>query len=661
MVSIDLRTLIFSFVITNIIVTLVIMMLYYQNRKRFEGTFFWVINFLFQTTALILIALRGAIPDLISMVVSNTLVISGTILGLIALERFAGIKRNNYHNYILLLLFIFLSIWFSQVKPDLAVRNLNLAATMLIITFQCSWLIFFKVNGEMRRIAAGVGTVFIAYSLINVLRIADFFIADHSVTDYFHSGKFEMFVIISYQMLFILLTYNLALMFNRRLLSDVANQEEKFSKAFHSYPYAILLTRLSDGKIIEVNKGFEDISGFRSSEVLGLTTNDLKLWYKEEDRSVFVEALSKAGRVLEREFQFRKNEGEIIRCLMSAEIISINSEKCVLASLNDITERKKTEDSLKEAEAILKAAMDCSPSGIAIADAPSGILRYVNKAGLMIPAKSEEEIVADIDINKYVSSWKIKHHDGSLYQPDEVPLARAIMFGESNSREFIISRDDNTDRIVLANAAPILDDTGKVKAGIVVFHDITDYKKAEEKLRQQFFTLKGLNDSTSSPIFSVDSNSCYTSFNKTHAAVMKNIYNSEIAIGMNILDCMNVEEDRVQAKQNIDRALKGEQFVEDAFSGDERLSRVYFEVAHNPIMNDNSEVIGVAVLARDLTLRKRMEVELQSKVSELEKFNKIMVGRELRMVELKQEVNELCGEINKPARYKSTAETNKYK
>jgi hypothetical protein len=42
-------------------------------------------------------------------------------------------------------------------------------------------------------------------------------------------------------------------MFNKRLLVDVKTQEEKFFKAFHFSPYAITLTRLIDGQIIEVN------------------------------------------------------------------------------------------------------------------------------------------------------------------------------------------------------------------------------------------------------------------------------------------------------------------------------------------------------------------------------------------------------------------------
>ncbi|MBK7132771.1 MAG: PAS domain S-box protein [Bacteroidales bacterium] len=665
MISPDMRTLIFSFLVTDMIITIVMVMLWIQNRKHFFGTIYWVVNFTFQTVALALIAMRGVVPDWMSMVLSNSLVIAGNILGLIGLEYFAGIRRRHILNWMLLAVFIFIHFWFSIVKPDLPVRNLNLATAFLIVGLQVCWLVAFRLKGEMRRLTSSIGFIFLFYCVINTGRIINFFTAEHPGNDYFETNGFESLVLIFYQMLFILLTYSLALMFNKKLL-------------------------------------------FNMEESSGL---------------------------------------------------------------------------LRESQALLQAAMDCSPSGIAIADAPDGKLRYVNKAGLMIPAKEEDEIVEDIDINRYVSSWQIKHHDGTPYKPEEVPLARAVLYGEANSREFIISRGFNDDRVVLANAAPIFNDSGKVKAGIVVFHDITDYKNAEEKLRQQFFTLKGLNDSSQSPIFSVDVNYCYTSFNKTHAAVMKHIYNIDIEVGKNLLDCMSNPDDRKKAKKNIDLALKGQQITEEAFSGEDRLSKLYFEVSHNPILNDKSEVIGVAVLARDMTHRKIIEEELREtseylenlinyanapiivwdtnltitrfnhafesltglvasdvinkkidilfpaetkdesmvnirnttlgsrweiveipiknvdgtvrtviwnsatiydkdrvtpiaaiaqgqditerintenllkeKIHELEKFNKIMVGREIRMIELKKEINELCIKLKMPERYKAPKE-----
>jgi PAS domain S-box-containing protein len=150
----------------------------------------------------------------------------------------------------------------------------------------------------------------------------------------------------------------------------------------------------------------------------------------------------------------------------------------------DITERKQAEQDLQQSRALLQAAMDQSQAGIAIADAPDGRLRYVNQAGLFIRGGTAAELVDQVDAARYVESWHILHHDGTAYAPDEVPLARAVLYGETSEAEFIIRRDDEEDRIVLARAAPIRDAEGVVTAGVVVFHDITERKQAEDEVRR---------------------------------------------------------------------------------------------------------------------------------------------------------------------------------
>ena len=157
-------------------------------------------------------------------------------------------------------------------------------------------------------------------------------------------------------------------------------------------------------------------------------------------------------------------------------------------TLSDITERKHAEQQLRETRAILQVAMDQSPAGIAIADAPSGALRYVNDAGLLVRGSDRATIVEGVGVAQYVSSWKLLDLDGRPLRTEEVPLARAVMFGETCSREFIIRRSEDDDRVVLARAAPIKDEAGTVAAGMVVFLDITERKQAEHDL-QQFFDL----------------------------------------------------------------------------------------------------------------------------------------------------------------------------
>ena len=153
-------------------------------------------------------------------------------------------------------------------------------------------------------------------------------------------------------------------------------------------------------------------------------------------------------------------------------------------------ERIKTEETLQESNVLLQTAMDQSQAGIAIADAPDGKLRYVNDAGLGIRGRSKEEIVNGVGVEQYVESWQILHLDGTPYKSDEVPLARAVIYGETNSREFIIRRPDDEDRIVLANAAPILNNQGKITAGMVVFLDITEHYQVKTSLNKIEWLLK---------------------------------------------------------------------------------------------------------------------------------------------------------------------------
>jgi PAS domain S-box-containing protein len=151
----------------------------------------------------------------------------------------------------------------------------------------------------------------------------------------------------------------------------------------------------------------------------------------------------------------------------------------IIGILIDTTHQVDSEKENYETQAFLKAAFENSQAGIAIADAPDGKLRYVNKAGLLVRGESDVELVKDVDYNKYVDTWNIMHLDGTPYRNEEVPLSRAVLFGEEVNEEFIVRRDNHEDRFVLANAAPIVDKNNIIIAGIVVFLDITDKKKIE--------------------------------------------------------------------------------------------------------------------------------------------------------------------------------------
>lgn len=141
--------------------------------------------------------------------------------------------------------------------------------------------------------------------------------------------------------------------------------------------------------------------------------------------------------------------------------------------------------------------------------------------------------------------------------------------------------------------------------------ELAQKKAAEEKLREQHSTLRSIIDSTNALIFAVDRQYRYTSFNQGHAAAMKTLYGAEIEQGHSLLQYMTVPEDREIARRNLDRALAGEQLVEESYSGEKFRSRHYFHISHSPIKTQQEEIIGVAVIAQDITARKLAEESLR--------------------------------------------------
>ncbi len=371
----DMRTVIFGHLVTDLLCVLVIAVLWRQNRKRFAGTSYWAIDFSFQAAATLLVGLRGSIPDWMSMVLANTLIIAGALAGYLGLERFVGRRSSQIHNYFLLAAFVLAHSYFLFIQPSLEARNLNLSLGLLIVCFQCAWLTLRRVQPGMRKMTQWVGLVFGAFCLVSLIRIAVTLTSPQPSNDFFKSGAFDTLSLIAYQALLILLAYSLALMVNRRLLVEIQAQEEKFSKAFRLSPYAITLTRLADGQILEVNDGFAEIAGYSCAEVIGHTTLDLHLWVREEDRAAVVQALSKGQKVRGAEFQFRKKSGDILTGLFSAEIITVNNQPYVLSSISDITERKQTEEEV----ARLASFPRLNPNPVFEIDA-SGAVTYQNDA-----------------------------------------------------------------------------------------------------------------------------------------------------------------------------------------------------------------------------------------------------------------------------------------
>jgi len=336
-------TLIVFMVIIHIICAIVLMFLWIQNRSRYRGTGLWAINLALKAAGLLLIVLRGNIPLWMATVLATTLFVLGEIILYQGLADFLQISVIQFQNIILLVIFVAVHSYFAFVNTSLATRNLILSVAWLLVGMQSVWLLLVRICPDLRLLTINTGVSVALYSLINMTRVIEYFIYPNPKENYLDSGMFEAIILISFQVATILLTYSLSLMVNKRLGMDIAAQEEKYSRAFHSSPYAVLLTRKCDGRIFEANRGFELLSGYTIDEAIGKTTVDLNLFYDADTRDEILKELDKNGFIRDKETRFRIKSGEVLIGLYSADAIVINRQQCILSSINDITEQKIAE------------------------------------------------------------------------------------------------------------------------------------------------------------------------------------------------------------------------------------------------------------------------------------------------------------------------------
>jgi diguanylate cyclase (GGDEF)-like protein/PAS domain S-box-containing protein len=123
--------------------------------------------------------------------------------------------------------------------------------------------------------------------------------------------------------------------------------ESRYRTVFHTTPESVAIEHLSDGRLIDVNRTFLEITGYRSDEIIGRSALKAGVWANDNDRNVLIEMLLHGAECHELEFQLRRKNGEIFWARMSASLIEIEGTQCVLSFARDISEAKAAEDEIR--------------------------------------------------------------------------------------------------------------------------------------------------------------------------------------------------------------------------------------------------------------------------------------------------------------------------
>lgn len=138
-------------------------------------------------------------------------------------------------------------------------------------------------------------------------------------------------------------------------IEELKQKEEKFQKAFEASAAGIAITRLSDSTYIEVNNTFTILTGFTKEEIIGSTSLKLGFIVNIQRREEILQFIREHGYAKNFELTIRQKSGAIIEILSSVETILINGEKYAINIIYDITERKKAEQQLEEANKELES------------------------------------------------------------------------------------------------------------------------------------------------------------------------------------------------------------------------------------------------------------------------------------------------------------------
>ncbi len=447
----------------------------------------------------------------------------------------------------------------------------------------------------------------------------------------------------------------------KRMEKALRESEERLRILFEFAPDAYYLNDLK-GNFIDGNKAAEEITGYKKDELIGKSFLRLKLLPpKQIPKAATLLAKNALGQSTgPDEFTLDQKDGTQVPVEIRTFPVKIKDKTLVLGIARDITERKQAEEALRESNRRFRDIAENAFEWIWEVDA-NGKYTYVSPFINKILGYNPEEV--------------LKKHFYDLFHPDdreELKKAAFEVFAKKQPfREFMNRNVHKNGKTVWLSTSgvPILDKEGNFLGYRGADTDITERKRAEERLRESEGRYRLLAENVTDIIWTTDMNLRFTYISPS--AEYLSGYSVDEAMALTLAEVLTHASLEVTIKafaeelaiENVEQKnLSRSRTLELEFRRKDG-STVWGEVKITFLRDPDSQVVGLLGVARDITERKRIEKEIQEKNEELAEASRakseflahmshelrtplnVIIGfSELMMDELPGEVNEEQGQ-----------------
>lgn len=387
----DVKTIAIIISITNLLQIIVISFQFKVN-KAYKGIGWWLLGFSSLAMGYGLIFLRGAVSiKFISIIVANSCILLAPICYYIGVMRFFEKKENRPFLLSVLTFFILSFLYFTYINDNISFRTFIVCGAVAAVVLSGSYSIFFLKARTIRASAYFIAILFLVQGSFFLFRAIETLTID-PVVSLFNPTTIQITSFLFQFINGLLLTFGFILMVNHRLNTDNQEDKENLELIFNTSPDAVLITRMDTGIVVKINAGFTTLTLYSESEIVGKTLNEVKIWTNPVDREDLINLLNKKGFIEHKDYIFCRKDGTLFNGMVYAKVIMIKGVTHIISVTHNITEQKKTEQSLWDFGELYRSILNASPDNITITNT-EGIIAMVSPVALIMNGCTEDELL----------------------------------------------------------------------------------------------------------------------------------------------------------------------------------------------------------------------------------------------------------------------------